>query len=98
MHMIAIEAHRDLFDDEHPDTAQSHNNLALLNTGDRSWARRHLEKSLAGFKALGPNFSNDLEAVAQNYCAFLRDECEIQLAEVIANRVQQVHGTTAAAR
>jgi tetratricopeptide (TPR) repeat protein len=99
MHMIALEARRELFGDEHPDTAQSHNNLALalLHTGDRSWARRHFEKALTGFEALGPEYADDLEAVAANYCEFLRDEGETQLAEVIANRVRQVLGATAAA-
>ena len=78
MHMIALETRRNLLGEEHPDTAQSHNNLALalLNTGDRSWARRHFEKALAGFEALGPEYFHDLEAVASNYCDFLRDEGE----------------------
>ena len=99
MHMIALETRRNLLGEEHPDTAQSHNNLALalLNTGDRSWARRHFEKSLAGFEALGPEHFEDLEAVASNYCNFLREEGESQLAEVIAGRVNDVIGTSAAA-
>ena len=97
MHMIALETRRNLLGEEHPDTAQSHNNLALalLNTGDRSWARRHFEKSLEGFEALGPEYADDLEAVASNYCNFLRDEGESQLAEVIAGRVNDVIGTSA---
>ena len=91
MHEIALEARRKLLGEEHPDTAQSHNNLALalLNTGDRSWARRHFEKALAGFEALGPEFHDDLEAVAGNYCAFLREEGEAQLADLIAGRVKE---------
>ncbi len=99
MHMIALETRRNLLGEEHPDTAQSHNNLALalLNTGDRSWARRHFEKALAGFEALGPEYNEDLEAVASNYCEFLREEGEIQLSEVIAGRVGEVIGGTAAA-
>ncbi len=94
MHMIALETRRKLLGEEHPDTAQSHNNLALalLNTGDRSWARRHFEKALAAFEALGREFHHDLEAVAANYCAFLREEGEAQLAEVIAGRVAEVIG------
>jgi tetratricopeptide (TPR) repeat protein len=92
MHMIALETRRNLLGEEHPDTAQSHNNLALalLNTGDRSWARRHFEKSLAGYEALGSDYFPDLEAVASNYCDFLREEGEEQLAEVIAGRVRYV--------
>jgi tetratricopeptide (TPR) repeat protein len=99
MHMIALETRRTLLGEEHPDTAQSHNNLALalLNTGDRSWARRHFEKALAGFEALGPEYFTDLEAVASNYCDFLREEGEAQLSEVIAGRVNDVIGTAAVA-
>ena len=94
MHMIALETRRSILGEEHPDTAQSHNNLALalLNTGDRSWARRHFEKALAGYEALGPEYAPDLEAVASNYCNFLREEGESNLAEVIAGRVREVIG------
>lgn len=92
MHMIALETRRNLLGEEHPDTAQSHNNLALslLHTGDRSWARRHFEKALTGYEALGPDYAADLEAVAANYCDFLRDEGETNLADVIAGRVRDV--------
>lgn len=98
MHMIALETRRSVLGEEHPDTAQSHNNLALalLNTGDRSWARRHFEKSLAGYEALGPDYAPDLEAVANNYCDFLREEGESNLAEVIAGRVREVIDKTTA--
>jgi hypothetical protein len=99
MHMIALETRRNLLGEEHPDTAQSHNNLALalLNTGDRSWARRHFERALADFEALGPQYFEDLEAVASNYCNFLREEGETQLAEVISGRVNDVIGAAPAA-
>ncbi|KAB2640616.1 MAG: tetratricopeptide repeat protein [Verrucomicrobia bacterium] len=92
MHMMALETRRKLFGDEHPDTAQSHNNLALafLETGDRSWARRHFEKSLDGFEALGTDCADDLEAVASNYCEFLREEGETAQADIIAQRVRTV--------
>jgi tetratricopeptide (TPR) repeat protein len=92
MHMMALETRRNLLGEEHPDTAQSHNNLALalLSTGDRAWARRHFENALAGFEALGPEYKDDLEAVASNYCDFLREEGETQLADLIAGRVQEV--------
>ncbi|MBK1882364.1 tetratricopeptide repeat protein [Luteolibacter pohnpeiensis] len=95
MHMMALEARRALLGEEHPDTAQSHNNLALalLSTGDRSWARRHFEKALSGFESLGSDYAADLEAVAENYCDFLRSEGESTLAEVIAGRVREVLGT-----
>lgn len=91
MHMMALEARRKLFGEDHPDTAQSHNNLALamLETGDRTWARRHFEKALTGFEALGRDYCDDLEAVASNYCGFLREEGEAALAEVVAGRVRE---------
>jgi tetratricopeptide (TPR) repeat protein len=98
MHMIALETRRKLLGEEHPDTAQSHNNLALalLETGDRSWARRHFEKALTGYESLGPEYAADLEAVASNYCGFLRGEGEVQLAELIAGRVRDVIGQVTA--
>lgn len=94
MHMIALETRRNLLGEQHPDTAQSHNNLALalLNTGDRAWARRHFEKALTGYEALGGQYSADLDAVASNYCNFLREEGEAMLADVIAGRVRAVIG------
>jgi len=92
MHMMALETRRKLFGEEHPDTAQSHNNLALamLETGDRSWARQHFEKALAGFEALGAEYADDLEAVVFNYCEYLREEGESAEAERIAERVQKL--------
>jgi hypothetical protein len=87
-----LETRRKLLGENHPDTAQSHNNLALslLATGDRAWARRHFEKALASYEALGVVFAADLEAVASNYCGFLREEGEGQLADRIAARVCKV--------
>ncbi len=94
MHMMALEVRRELFGDIHPDTAQSHNNLALalLQTGDRSWAKRHFEKSLTAFESLGAQYCDDLEAVSANYCDFLRADGEVGLAEVIDQRVQEKLG------
>lgn len=94
MHMMALETRRELFGESHPDTAQSHNNLALalLKTGDRTWARRHFEKALAGFESLGQEYCEDLEAVVSNYCEFLEEEGEGGLAEVIAGRVKELLG------
>jgi tetratricopeptide (TPR) repeat protein len=94
MHMMALEARRELFGETHPDTAQSHNNLALalLQTGDRSWAKRHFEKALTAFETLGIQYAEDLEAVATNYCAFLRSEGEMYLADVIEGRVRTLLG------
>ncbi len=98
MHMMALETRRNLLGEEHPDTAQSHNNLALslLSTGDRSWARRHFEKSLAGYEVLGLEYADDLEAVASNYCDFLREEGEVTLADLIAGRVREALGAQVA--
>lgn len=96
MHMMALETRRSLLGEEDPDTAQSHNNLALalLSTGDRAWARRHFEKALAGFESLGMDYADDLDAVATNYCDFLRSEGEDALADVIAGRVRVVLGNS----
>ena len=98
MHMMALDTRRALLGEEHPDTAQSHNNLALalLETGDRSWARRHFEKALVAFEALGRDHGADLEAVAANYCAFLREEGEPRLADIIGDRVDHALGRSAA--
>jgi len=92
MHMIALETRRSILGEDHPDTAQSHNNLALalLKTGDRSWARRHFEKALTGYEALGAAYVPDLEAVASNYCDFLREEGESTVADIVASRVREV--------
>jgi hypothetical protein len=92
IHMMALDTRRKLFGEAHHDTAQSHNNLALalLRTGDRSWARRHFEKALAGFETLGPACHEDLEAVAANYCDYLREEGDASLAATIESRVREV--------
>lgn len=92
MHMMALEARRKLFGENHPDTAQSHNNLALalLATGDKTWARRHFDKALASFESLGIEYAEDLEAVAENYCGFLREEGDFAAADAIASRLQGV--------
>lgn len=90
MHMMALETRTELFGDHHPDTAQSHNNLALalLETGDREWARKHFEKALEGFEALGREYDEDLEAVASNFCDFLRSQNDSKLADIIDGRVK----------
>lgn len=90
MHMMALETRTTLFGDHHPDTAQSHNNLALalLETGDKDWARKHFEKALEGFEALGKEYDEDLEAVASNFCDFLRAQNDNKLADIIQARVK----------
>jgi tetratricopeptide (TPR) repeat protein len=90
MHMMALETRTALFGDHHPDTAQSHNNLALalLETGDKALARKHFEKALEGFEALGKEYADDLEAVASNFCDFLRDQDDNKLADIIDARVK----------
>jgi len=94
MHMMALEARRQKLGDDHPDTAQSHNNLALalLETGDRSWARRHFEKALSAFEQLGSPYRDDLEAVADNFCSFLRAEGESTTAERIEGKLREMAG------
>jgi tetratricopeptide (TPR) repeat protein len=88
MHMIALETRTHLLGEEHPDAAQSHNNLALvmIESGDPVAARNHFEKALATFENLGTPYADDLDAVAGNYCAFLRQEGEPGLADLIEAR------------
>lgn len=90
MHMMALETRRELFGDQHPDTAQSHNNLALamLETGDRDRARKHFEMALESFESLGKEYADDLDAVASNFCDFLRDQNDEKLADIIGVRVK----------
>ena len=92
IHMIALETRQNLLGEEHPDTAQSHNNLALvlLETGDRVGARKHFEKALQCFEALGPEHAYDLEAVSANFCEFLREEGEDAEANTIVVRVREI--------
>lgn len=94
MHMMALETRRELLGEDHPDTAQSHNNLALalLDTGDRTLARIHFEKALAGFEALGPEYAEDLETVASNFCQLLRQDGEDHFADVIEKRISEMTG------
>lgn len=96
MHMMALETRTELFGDHHPDTAQSHNNLALalLETGDRELARKHFEKALEGFEALGREYDEDLEAVASNFCDFLRAQNDAKLADIILARLKSRIGKT----
>lgn len=91
-HMMALESRLELFGESHPDTAQSHNNLALAfyQTGDRALARQHFEKAFAAFETLGPAYAEDLEAVAANYCDFLNEEGDTQLAETIDSRAKNL--------
>ncbi|MBB5350384.1 tetratricopeptide (TPR) repeat protein [Haloferula luteola] len=92
MHMMALESRRKTLGDHHSDTAQSHNNLALalLETGDRSWARRHFEKSMSIYEDLGRAHLADLEAVSANYCQFLREEGEEGSAARVENLVREI--------
>lgn len=91
-HMMALEARQELFGENHPDTAQSHNNLALalVLTGDRAAARQHFEKALVALETLGSAYADDLDAVASNYCDFLKDEGDTHLAETIDGRVKNL--------
>jgi tetratricopeptide (TPR) repeat protein len=94
MHTRALDTRRNLFGERNPDTAQSHNNLALalFNTGDYEWPRRHFESALFGFQSLGKKYHDDLEVVALNYCDLLRIDGDHQLAREIAERIEDVIG------
>ena len=90
--MMALETRQEVLGEHHPDTAQSHNNLALalVQTGDREMARLHFERALAAFEGLGSAYAEDLESVASNYCEFLTQEGEDVLANVIEGRVKML--------
>lgn len=92
MHMVALEARLQALGEDHPDTAQSHNNLALalLETGDRDDAKSHFEQALKTFETLGKEYYYDLDAVATNYCEYLRQEGDNELAESIDTRINQL--------
>jgi tetratricopeptide (TPR) repeat protein len=92
MHLMALEVRKKGLGNEHPDTAQSYNNLALalVETDDRARARLHFEDALEIFEQLGPEFQSDLEAVIENFCAFLRDQGEVNAAKALEKRLELV--------
>jgi len=99
MHRLAVEARVKLYGHEHPETAQSHNYLALVlaNSGEHLHARYHFEKALYGFESLGPDYYEDLNEVARHYCDLLRADGEADMAEIVANRVKTITGPRVAA-
>lgn len=89
MHLLALDARREQFGDAHPDTAQSHNNLALAmaDTGERVWARRHFEHAIRGLRELGRAYQDEFEAVAANFCQFLREDGDADSADRLAGEL-----------
>lgn len=92
MLLLATDIRIQQLGEEHPDTAESHKRLAcaLAATGDRSWARRHFEKALAGFESLGSDYFSELQTTSDLFCNFLNEAGEAPLAETIAKRVIEV--------
>lgn len=90
MHSMALDARLSVLGEKHPDTAQSHNNLALalLKTNDVASARTHFEKAYNASEALKDTYPEELDAIASNYCDFLRSQGEYNLAEQIIQQVK----------
>jgi tetratricopeptide (TPR) repeat protein len=86
MHLMALDARRKLLGDHHIDTAQSYNNLALalIKTGDTAVAKRHFESAIDALESCGPDASEELSSVGDNYLNFLRQDG----AEGVANLVE----------
>jgi len=91
MHLMALDARRKLFGDQHLDTAQSYNNLALalIKTGDAALAKRHFESALDGLNSCGPDASEELSSVGDNYLNFLRQDGAEGLAKLVEARIKE---------
>ena len=72
MHLMSLEGRREVFGEDHPDTAQSHANLAisLAELGDDLFAREHYQQAIASFEAAGADYADDLEVVKENFAHF----------------------------
>lgn len=90
MHMTALDTRRKMLGRSHPDTAQSNNNLALVfaQNGDCESAKEHFENAIKAFHSLGPEYSEDLATVLNNYCGFLYQIGEERRAEEITAEYQ----------
>ena len=69
MHMMALDVRSEIFGDHHSETAQSHNNLALVlvKSDDLDAAKRHFDRALDGFESNIKEFVMDYEIVVANY-------------------------------
>jgi len=94
MHMVALDTRLEILGEDHPDTAQSHNNLALAlsETDSREEAAKHFELALKTLEALGDEHAYDLDAVSTNYCDYLREEGDNDLADSIEKRINDILG------
>ena len=74
MQMMALEARRVTFGEHHLETAQSHANLALAlcETEELDWAKKHFEKALAIYEDKLKDAPMDYATVSSNYVEFLR--------------------------
>jgi tetratricopeptide (TPR) repeat protein len=90
MHLMALEARRKALGPEHPDTAQSYNNLALslIETGDGPKASEHFQTAVDILEPLGAEYRDELEAVIENFCDFLRSQDQEEAALALEKRLQ----------
>ncbi|MBK1832634.1 tetratricopeptide repeat protein [Roseibacillus ishigakijimensis] len=73
MHQIALEG-RKSDGSSRADIAQSYGNLAVVfaEQGNQGEALSHFESALSAYKKAGPEWSDDFEAVCENYLQFLK--------------------------
>lgn len=72
MHMMALDGRSVSLGEDHPDTAQSHGNLAaaLVGLGENDLATEHFQKAIAIYEKHNGEFEEDLELVKENYAIF----------------------------
>lgn len=88
MHMMALEARRKTFGEHHLETAQSHANLALalVETKERDWAKKHFENSLKIYEDKVREAPMDYATVSANFAEFLRGAGDEKTASAVEKR------------
>lgn len=88
MHMMALEARRKTFGEHHLETAQSHANLALAlcETDELDWAKKHFEKSLQIYEDKIREAPMDYATVSSNFAEFLRIQGDEKAAAAVEKR------------
>ncbi|MDQ8191208.1 tetratricopeptide repeat protein [Roseibacillus persicicus] len=74
MHVMALEGRKENGGNK-ADIAQSHGNLAIVfaEEGNEKESRSHFESALANFQSVGSEWSEDFEAVCENYLQLLKN-------------------------
>ena len=88
MHQTSLTIRNKMLGKAHPDTAQSHNNMALLlmELGEYDEARSHIETALKSFGSLGSDYEEDFQAVRANYTDLLHEIGEYELADELESK------------